>query len=61
MAPTDTINYQEVKKLVIEAARTGESDIIYPENKLTESLKEVLVAEGFVIREDFGNTQLIMW
>lgn len=61
MTLIDTTNYQEVKKLVIEAARKGRTDIIYPDDKLTEDLKEVLKSEGFVIMEDLGNTQLIMW
>lgn len=61
MALLELTDYEEILKMVIEAAKNGESDILYLEDKLTDSTRKRLKLEGFVIDKDLFGLESIKW
>ena len=61
MALLELTDYEEILKMVIEAAKNGESDILYLEDKLTDSTRKRLKLEGFVIDKDSFGLESIKW
>jgi hypothetical protein len=60
MTPPDKMNYDEILKMVIEAAKQGDSEISYTKI-ISSSLLDRLKEQGFVIESDICDSQSIKW